>query len=253
MSKQEQKESELRPEKPAYGFFDIDGTLTEGLTILSFAEFLQGKGCFLGSSWREIQRDFEVYGQSDKGLDAYRKFAINLVDHYADGLAGQRISFIDRQSEAFFEKALRGEVRGYKILHFSRDLVRAVGSHSKTIAISGSPTESLLPLKGYLGFDELRATTLETRDGIYTGRVSLNLAIDSSKEKVLGEYLREGIDFNHSFAFGDSPHDLPLLEAVGNPFVLGSNSTLHNIASKRGYGLFGENVVNEVNKRLANG
>ena len=101
-----------------------------------------------------------------------------------------------------------------------------------TIAISGSPLESLLPLKQRLSFDELRTTTLEASEGVYTGGVTLNLAVDTAKRKVVEEYLTD-IDRARSFAFGDSIHDLPILEAVGNPVVLGNNSALQAIGRER--------------------
>jgi phosphoserine phosphatase len=103
-----------------------------------------------------------------------------------------------------------------------------------TIAISGSPLESLLPLKQRLSFDELRATTLEANGGVYTGRAVLNLAIDTAKREVVKGYLSD-IDETRSFAFGDSVHDLPILEAVANPFVLGNNSELQAIGRGRGW------------------
>ncbi len=255
MSKQEQKELGLKkPEKSVYGFFDIDGTLTEGFTIVSFAEFLAGNGFFAGSSWAKMQNDLKTYGTSAKDDLAYRKFAIDLVDHYAEGLAGQGQDGVALQSEKFFKQAILGQIKGYKVLPFSKNLVDVIGLRAITIAISGSPLESLIPLKRYLGFQELRATTLEKRNGVFTGSVLVNLAIDAAKEQVLSEYLELNIDTQNSFAFGDSPHDLPLLGAVGNPFVLGNNLVLRQIAEERGYELLlqGDRVVENVSKRFKN-
>ncbi|HKC04693.1 MAG TPA: haloacid dehalogenase-like hydrolase [Patescibacteria group bacterium] len=253
MSKQEQKESELRkPEKPVYGFFDIDGTLTEGFTIISFAEFLTDKGFFDRTSWEEIQDDLKSYGKSTKDDTAYRKFALDLVNHYAKGMAGQRVDEINLQSEKFFDEAILGQIKGYSILPFSKDLVQTVGLQANTVAISGSPLESLAPLTKYLGFQELRATTIEVNAGVYTGIVLVNLAIDSAKQQVLSEYLNLDIDTENSFAFGDSPHDLPLLQAVGNPFAMGNNSALLNVARERGYEIspHGERIVEYVSRKF---
>lgn len=240
MSKQERLVHELfrrEEQTPIFvpkAFFDIDGTLTEGFTIVSFAEFLSGRGLFNLSSWVEMQADFKTYGSSNKGKNDYELFARRLVDHYAQGLAGRSVLNTREEGQSFFNKVERGEIKGYKLFQFAEELVLAMRRVGITIAISGSPLESLLPLKQRLSFDELRATTLEVYGGVYTGRVASNLAIDTAKAEVVKGYLSD-IDRSRSFAFGDSVHDLPILEAVANPFVLGNNSGLQAIGRERGW------------------
>lgn len=232
-------------------FFDIDGTLTEGFTIVSFAEFLSGHGQFNLSLWGEMQADFRTYGSSSKGRTDYELFARRLVNHYAQGLAGRSVLNTQEEGQRFFDKVEQGEIRGYRLCLFTEELASVMRRAGLTIAISGSPLESLLPLKQRLSFDELRATTLEVDGGVYTGRVVLNLAIDTAKSEVVNEYLTD-IDRTRSFAFGDSVHDLPILEAVANPFVLGNNSALQAIGRERGWTVADneKEVLGQVQRRL---
>lgn len=239
MPRQEHKELELSKRnevlrKPlSVGFFDIDGTLTEGFTIFSFAEFLTNRGFFREEFYKQMQDGLEDYRVSDKGEEAYRRLANNWVDNSARGLQGQRTEKIFEQGKVFLQETLKERTKGYKILDFSKALVREVGKFCRTIAISGSPLEPLNPLTKYLGFDELRATMFKVLDGVYTGNTDLNLALGVSKRKVIDGFLREGVDKKRSFAFGDSPHDLAILEAVDNAFVLGANPVLQQIAKEK--------------------
>ena len=85
-----------------------------------------------------------------------------------------------------------------------------------------------------------------------TGKVILNLAIDSAKSRIVGEYL-ERMDLARSFAFGDSPHDLPILEAVANPFVLGNNQSLRQIGEEREWFVLADSdgVIDGVRNRIS--
>ena len=96
---------------------------------------------------------------------------------------------------------MRGQIASYKIFPFSRYLVSNFNKLGRSIAISGSPYESLVPLIKYLGFDELKATALETKDDCYTGGVLLNLAIGSAKSDIIEEVIKHGIDETRFLCF----------------------------------------------------
>lgn len=258
MLRQEQKEYELNrnlevfSQKVPLAFFDIDGTLAEGFAIFSFAEYLSARGLFRQGSWEEMQVDFEVYRAGDRGEKSYRKFAIGLVNHYAQGLKRQTVEEIENQSEMFFKEVQGGRLEKYKLFEYTEELVELMRGIGKTVAVSGSPVEPLLPLKRFLSFDELRATTLRIANGYFTGQVANNLAIGVAKNKVVGEYLKDGIDIERSFAFGDSLHDVPILEAVGNPFVLGSNEGLQELGRSRGWFVIsdGDEIIEVVKNQI---
>lgn len=212
--------------------FDIDGTSTEGFTITSLAQFLAERDMFKPSSWVVMKDSIVKYGNSNMRRDDYETFAVELVDACVQGLKGQSVANVVEKSSSFLENALRGEIEGYRIHKFAGELVSTANLHGRTIAISGSPYHFLLPLSKYLGFDGLYATLFKEEDGCFTGGVIQNCALDTVKEKIV---LGHEFDRKMSCAFGDSAHDLPLLEAVDNPFVLGDNKAFQEIASRRGW------------------
>ena len=216
-------------------FFDIDGTLTDGFTIFSFAEFLRGKNLFLPSCFNLMQQDWTIYQSSKRAELDYHEFAVNLVDHYAQGLEGQNADDVGSFSSNFLDAALENRLDGYQIRGFARDLVEMMNVVARTVAISGSPWESLAGLTAYMNFQEVHATLLEVGQGQFTGRVDRNMAVRESKAGLVSSYLTRDINLKTSFAFGDSVQDVPLLEAVGNAFVLGGNQELRLIAGQRGW------------------
>jgi len=242
---------DILPPGRRVALIDIDGTLTEGLTISSFAEYLDSNGSFNPASWGHMQEDFSQYSASDHGHAAYEEFAVDLVVHYAEGLRGHRASDVQAMADKFFSHVQRNEVPDYRVYPFSSQLVHVMNRIGTTVAVSGSPTESLAPLKRILSLGDLRATAIGQEDGIYTGVVDVNLALGSEKKKVVGEYVTEETDIGRSFAFGDTMHDLPMLEAVGNPFVVGDNSHLLAVARRRGWSIINsDNAISQVVQRV---
>ena len=154
----------------------------------------------------------------------------------------------------FIAEALQGKIDGYKIHDFSRLLVNKISEVSVPVVISGSPREVVEPLTNYLGVEARFTFTTEFLqvEGCYFGGVERNLALDEEKALVLQEIISGGVDQSSSFAFGDSEHDLPLLECVDHSFVLGSNNKLHEVASQRGYSIHveGDGVLVKVDERI---
>ncbi len=236
----------------ALAFFDIDGTLTDGFTIFSFAEFLNEKGCFRPLCFNLMQQDKATYQGSARGERDYHEFAVKLVEHYAQGLQDQQAEYIRSLSPLFLESVLQNQIAGYRIHSFATALVEMMNPIATTIAISGSPRESLTSLVDYLGFQELNSTLLGIEQGHYTGHVDRNLALGQSKRELVAIYLVDGVNLEISFAFGDSIQDVPILEAVGNAFVVGGNVQLENIGRRRGWFVISaqDDIVKVVNRTI---
>lgn len=123
----------------------------------------------------------------------------------------------------------------------------------KTIAISGSPRESLLPLQGFSTSLNYKQQQLKKSYGRFTGEVVSNMALASAKKIAVTSHLAQDVNTRKSFAFGDSIHDVPALEAVGNPFVLGNNPHLQKYGNERGWSVISDPnlVVPAVRKKIA--
>lgn len=230
------------------GFFDIDDTLTQGNTTIAFARFLHVSRALNPGSWEAIESDYVRYKKSDKSHAAYLGFARDVLEHFAEGVAFMSEDSVLDHSRHFLGQALEGKIEGYKILPFAHELVHTIKRNGTTVAISGSPREVLIPLAEHLGFDFLEATTFTMYNGFFSGAVDINLALGENKKLVVARYLEVLKHISSSYAFGDTEHDIPMLEVVGNPYILGSNTHLQQIGREKGWKVFpnGEGVVTDV-------
>lgn len=224
--------------------FDVDNTLVRGFSVFHFADFLQTESLYPSMVRQIMQKDYDefVLGRSD-----YRKFAIDVVDHFYLGLEGLTEIQVVAAGEKFTP-----QYRAH-LLPYSQELVEIMNSESLTVAVSGAPKEAFGPLGRSLGIDITRSSLLEGEivNGIFTGRTKINTALDDQKRRVVAAM---GGDFNlsYSFAFGDSIHDLPLLEAVGTPFVVRRDKDLENYATTNGWAIVDEqNMLDTVREKLA--
>jgi HAD superfamily hydrolase (TIGR01490 family) len=99
---------------------------------------------------------------------------------------------------------------------------RAAGAD--VVLVSGSFLPCLAPIAEHVGAAYVLATTPFVRDGRYTGEVAEPM-IGNGKRAAVMRLLADhpGVDPHDCYAFGDHPSDLPMLECVGNPRVVGGH------------------------------
>lgn len=98
----------------------------------------------------------------------------------------------------------------------------------EAVFVSGSFYEILKPLADYLNVKHTLCIHLEIdRAGNYTGEFTGIQTIAEGKALAIKEFLKDkDVDLKQCLAFGDDMSDLPMLELVGNPVVVGMNTLL---------------------------
>lgn len=103
------------------------------------------------------------------------------------------------------------------------------------IIVSASGTEVVEPIGEMLGADAVIATRLEVVDGKYTGQID-HYVYAENKALAMRDFAEShGIDLAASYAYSDSITDLPMLEAVGHPFVVNPDKELRKRATGNGW------------------
>lgn len=102
----------------------------------------------------------------------------------------------------------------------------------EAVFVSGSFREILKPLADYLRVEHMLCINLEINEtGVYTGEFSGIQTIAEGKALAIKEFLKnKNADLKQCLAFGDDMSDLPMLELVGNPVVVGT----HTLLAERG-------------------
>ncbi len=243
MTERKTKTEETLGQSGAVALFDVDQTLISGYTVFPFVDMLVDQGVVDRSISQALKED----RQSHKNETiTYQEFADNVVTHYCQGLEGKSQKDVEAIGKMFL-----AYIESEMLCGFSSDLAKMMNEHAQTIAISGSPVEVLQPLADHLQISEVRGLEAEVSNGYYTGKVKTNMAVREEKEKQIASLKASGFVAKTSFAFGDSDSDIPILEAVDNPFAVNPNQALREIAEKRGWEIVNsENILSIVRARL---
>ena len=144
---------------------------------------------------------------------------------------GRRLVEFERTAEAFYRTYLEPRLAP-RILAVLEDHRRA--GH-RLVLISGSVRYMLEPVVRDLRFDHLYCTDLEVGlDGLLTGRSQGPICVDQVKQDYILKFAEEaGIELASSYAYGNHPADVPMLEAVGHPHVVEPTRALARIAAGR--------------------
>lgn len=102
----------------------------------------------------------------------------------------------------------------------------------RVVLVSGSFPAPLTPIAAAVGADHVYCTQLEVVDGKYTGVISAAM-IGDDKRTAVESYLSEHAPGAPSWGYGDHPSDLPLLECVTHPVVVGSDQSMLDVAARR--------------------
>lgn len=145
-----------------------------------------------------------------------------------------------RRYEGADEAELRGlvdDVLGDALLQrvlpeAARQIRRHRSAGHRTILITGTIDVLVQPLTGL--FDEIVASRMHTRGGVFTGYLDSPPLVDEAR----AAWLRRradvaGIDLARSYAYGDSYSDRPLLELVGHPAAVNPDPALYVHAKRR--------------------
>jgi len=128
----------------------------------------------------------------------------------------------------------------YLLPKLKKDVLKRLKAHQAdgflTILTSGSFQDLLQIIAKHLNIDFALGTELEIVKNRFSGKVIPPLCLSKGKAEKLQSFLSEKnlkINFKESFAYSDSVFDLPMLELVGNPVVVGPDKKLLEIAKRK--------------------
>lgn len=205
--------------------FDVDLTLTSKDTFIEFYKFL----C------REDKR-FLLY--LDKVFYSGLMYGLKIYDErrskekYLSFLNGMDFDIVRDLGKKFFENNILKKLL-YKDGLLEMEKCKQLGY--KVILISASPEFYLNNFNEMYCVDYVLGTKYEVKDGVYTGKMLGKNNKGAEKVLRLHEFLEknnlENVDYENSRMYSDSLNDLPLLNLVGNGFLINSKRKLENISN----------------------
>jgi HAD superfamily hydrolase (TIGR01490 family) len=200
--------------------FDIDGTLVEGSTERRF--------------WRYLARHGR---QGPRQVLAYCRFWLRFRAVYGAEttkknkayLAGLAVAEIESLAARFVTTEILPQLYAPAVARLQQHLRRG----DAVVLISGTLEPIARALAATLGVEHVRATVCRQRDGIYLEDPPALHPFAAAKLALATKLAAHlGADLRQSSAYGDSRHDLALLEAVGNPVAVRPDGPL--LATARG-------------------
>lgn len=212
----------------AAAFFDVDGTITRTTILdpliwfrrahdgrLRFALFA---AALLARAPYYLWMDRRSRGRFNQVF--YRQYA---------GMPAEPLR--DWHRRTFPENLLRA------VSPAAQECIRAHQKESHHIVlVTGGLDFVMQPLAEFLHSDDLIATRLVERDGVFTGAIDGPPIADERKAELISAHARaHGIDLGKSFAYGDSSGDARMLECVGHPVAANPGRRLRRLAAARGW------------------
>ena len=220
-------------------FFDLDKTIVARSSPLALGRSFFSAGLITRASLLKsiyAQLVFHLMGADENKMEKMREEAAKLTAGWEQEKVRQVVTEVLEEviSPLIYAEAL-------ELIHDHRAAGRVIG------IVSSSPEEIVEPLAAMLDVDHWIATKPKVVDGKYTGELEF-YAYGPAKADAIGKLAAEhGIDLSGSFAYTDSPTDLPMLELVGNPVAVNPDKGLRKIAQERGWQI--ETFRNPVNLR----
>ncbi|QCX82943.1 haloacid dehalogenase-like hydrolase (plasmid) [Streptomyces sp. YIM 121038] len=207
-------------------FFDVDETLLACKSMLRFLEF------FLKSQGEPTA--------------TYQRLTRELASRVHAGVPREKVNrayyrlFADESAERLAELgrtwlAAEANLGGLLLPEPIADLARHRIGHTPVHLVSGSFFACLDPLAEALGVSGAHGTPVVIRRGRLTGEVTVPMIGRAKADKVRSLMSASSIPPRHCFAYADHASDLPMLQLVGHPVVVGDDPVLTAAAHDRGW------------------
>lgn len=203
-------------------FFDVDETLLSVRTLESFLlHYLKRVPMISPEQLRELAGQVVTLDRAEFNRLYYGVWAGQPVDRVRE--VGREWFADAREQPGFYRPNVLERLRTHQ------------RNGDRVVLVSGSFGPPLQPLADELGVDALYCTVLEVgADGCYTGAISATM-IGDDKSVAVGAYLAEFGETVPSWGYGDHSSDLPLLERVEAPVVVGSDPVMLGLAAQRNW------------------
>lgn len=211
--------------KRRLAFFDLDGTVLDGYSVLFF---LARRQLSLAPGSTERLRQFTAVLRHIAGQT---RFEVALAE-LAMGMRGVSDAEMQCLAQDVFARDLAS-----RIYPEARELIRQHQQQGDCVAILSSATQyQAEPVARELGIEHVLCTQLGLASGKLTGMLSGPACYGEQKLKVAQQFARkQRLPFSASHFYSDGYEDLPLLKAVAQPHATNPDARLARVAQQQGW------------------
>jgi HAD superfamily hydrolase (TIGR01490 family) len=224
-----------------YAFFDVDGTILNINSMLSFLKYFFKK--YYNDNTNKKFIDYQLRMQickenisREKMNELYYKNFDNICVSMLKEYGAEWFNEIKNSNNIFNIKCLDA-------IQYHKQ------QHHQIILVSGGFFANLEPIANYLGVQHILCVEPYVVNKKLTGTINLDTqTIGKGKVTAIKNFLVNHLNINlsedfmillqNSYAYGDHISDFDMLSLVGNPIVVGSDTNMKGIANKNGWVVF---------------
>ncbi len=206
--------------KKRVAFFDVDNTLMKGSSLYLLSKGMYQRGFF-------NRRDIAAFLLANLRYQLTGKEnteEIKRVQNAAcDFIKGHKVSELESLAGDVYDRYVSPAL-WHGTIEIAQD---HLNSGVEVWLVTATPLDLANLIAKRLGFTGALGTCAEVENGLYTGKLEGNLLHGPEKAVAVRNLAGvQEIDLENSFAYSDSHHDIPLLEAVGKPCVINPDTLL---------------------------
>lgn len=208
----------------ALAFFDLDNTLVEGDTAQAFSEYM-------AASTLQTADDFLTV--NEKYMQQYDEGTLDLAKYMHYTLAP-----LFELDEVQIEDLISDFINKVISQMIPPNTIRLLAKHKEAgddiVIISATGIHLVEPIANYLGVENALGVNIEIIDGHITGKLVGVPTFREGKVIHAEQWAKDhGYKLDETYFYSDSHNDLPLLEKVRYPIVVGPDPILEKIAKER--------------------
>lgn len=204
--------------------FDMDKTMFNGMSYFPLLDAQVDAGLVSAAVSNRAHDSLDRYKQSSLG---YEDLVRDLIDVYAEGLAGKPVDEVAQSTDEFFRTT--PDFFGY-VAPTIRELSR---SH-EVVLVTGSTQFTASAVAKVFGVKQFCSTIIGTGNTLVNGQVDSYLATRQEKREAIHHLTRDHPVAN-SLAFGDSEGDIEMLQAVQHAICIDPTPGLREAANENGW------------------
>ena len=201
-------------------FFDVDNTLLKGSTLFFLGRGMYQRGFFTKkdiSAFVLANIRYRLTGKENKEEIARFQNAAT------DFIKGHNVIEIKKIGQEIYEEYVSPAIWQGTVEIANEHLLK----DEEVWLVTATPLDMADLIAKRLGFTGALGTRAEAENGVYTGKIIGNLLHGSEKATAIEKLATEkSVDLKNCYAYSDSHHDIPLLEAVGNPRAINPDALL---------------------------
>ena len=201
-------------------FFDVDNTLLKGSTLFFLGRGMYQRGFFTKkdiSAFVLANLRYRLTGKENKDE------IVRFQNAACEFIKGHNVVEIEKIGQEIYEEYVSPAIWQGTVEIAQEHLAKG----EEVWLVTATPLDMANLMAKRLGFTGALGTKAETEDDIYTGKMIGNLLHGKEKAVAIKELSQsESFDLKNCYAYSDSHHDIPLLEAVGNPRVINPDTLL---------------------------